>query len=449
VKNIYRTLPEIFWIYNPWWESTALIKEDSKLKELESLKFVYRHPFLEEFPFRKDCILTLRGPRQIGKSTLVKQLVESLIEKKGVSGERIFFYSCDSVADYRELDTILSAYMESARAITKGRLYIFLDEISFVREWQRAVKALADRGALKGCSLLVTGSSSVDILFSAEQMPGRRGRVKSPDVDFMPLSFKEFFALVKGQPASKKKLLDDYLICGGFPAVINEYFSKGYILDETFNTYLSWIEGDLHKLGKSEETAFSILNRFIKHLSSSFSWYKVAKEAGIGSHATVIEYAEILKRMFVVFDVKSLLVSQRLPDPAKNRKVYFFDPFIFNAIQAKVNDYSSQQYSYLAKKVVTVKNKPLLAEGLVASHLKRLPGSLYFGRLVRGEVDFVHRNKGEYRFLEVKYQNDINQARFEAFFKEAPKEKLILVTKNQQFSRRGIKAFSLEDFLLL
>ncbi|MFH1896597.1 MAG: ATP-binding protein [bacterium] len=448
MKNILHTLPEKHWIYNPWWENASAVKKDAKLLELENLPFVYCHPLLESFPLDQDAILTLRGPRQIGKSTLVKQIIRKLLEEKGVGGPRVFFYSCDTVKDFRELEEVLKIYLDQARAISSKRLFIFLDEISFVFEWQRAVKALADRGELKNATLLLTGSSSVDLLHSGERLPGRRGKLANPDILFLPLSFAEVYKLLGGTREKKRKLFDDYLVCGGFPLVINEYYSKGYITDNTFNTYLSWLEGDLHKLGKSEELALRIIERLFKHLSSNFSYYRIAKESGIGSHATVIEYMEILEKMFVVFGLKSFLVSQKTADPAKNRKAYFCDPFIFNVLKARVEGLASQYYPFVASYVVTAKSKPVLVENAVAVKLSKTEGLLYTGRLSKGEVDFVLKSGGRYRYIEVKYREAVLAGDFSNFFKEVPYAILEVVSKKDTFRKQNVTAVVVEDFLL-
>jgi len=448
MKNIPHTLPEKHWLYNPWWENTSLIKKDAKLLELKEMFYIYCHPFLQDFPFGQDAVLTLRGPRQIGKSTLVKQIIAKLFDEKGAAGAQVFFYSCDTVKDYNELEEILKLYLEQARAITSKRLYIFLDEVSFVSEWQRAVKALVDRGELKNSTVLLTGSSSIDLLYSSERLPGRKGKFKNPDILFLPLSFAEFYKLLKGTRDKKKKLFDDYLICGGFPLVINEYYEKGYITDTSFNTYLSWLEGDLHKLGKSEELALNIIERLFKHLNSNFSYYKIAKESGIGSHATVIDYMEILEKMFIVFSLKSFLVSQKIVSPAKNKKAYFYDPFIFNALKARAEGLTSQYYPFITSFVVTAKTKPALVENVVAVKLFRSEGILYTGRLAKGEVDFVLKNRGRYDYIEVKYKEAVSAGDFSLFFKQMPSSVLKVVSKKDAFKKQNIKALTIEDFLL-
>ena len=187
---------------NPWWEEAALIEADDKLRELQLQQFPYQHPLLETFPQNQSGVMTLRGPRQIGKTTLVKQLVCKLLLKDKVNPENIFYYSCNTIGDYNELYELLSLYLEESNYQTDKHLYIFLDEISFVKEWQRAIKEFVEGRLGKQVLFLLTGSSTVDLEFSSERLPGRRGRLPEKDVLFLPLSFAEYVRLTF--PASTK-----------------------------------------------------------------------------------------------------------------------------------------------------------------------------------------------------------------------------------------------------
>jgi len=411
-----------FPLYNPWWETPEAIKSDLKIQEFEAQKFPYRHPLLETFPTQLDAILTLRGPRRIGKTTLVKLIIKNLLLHSKIPPENVFFYSCDQIADFKELSIILQEYLSFIRPRTKERIFIFLDEISFVREWQRTIKMLVDTGQLQNATCLLTGSSTIDLTFSSERLPGRRGVFPRPDIDLLPLTFGEFGRLVKPELvpktdpsfhlASFQKLFDDYLLTGGFPHTINEYYQRGFISSTTFETFIKWIEGDLHKVGKSEKLATQILNRIFVHLTSPISWYKLAKESGIGSHATVMDYVEILKRLFVLFDTECFLIEQRQVDIKKNRKVYFTDPFIFNCLSAYINGFLDEAFTFTTKETITAETKPGLVENTVASHLSRVFSPLYYGKTKEGEIDFVGKRKDRFHFFEVKYQSKVSPSDF-------------------------------------
>lgn len=443
-----------FPVYNPWWETPEAIKTDIKIREFNAQKFQFHHSFLDTFPMQMDAILTLRGPRRIGKTTLVKLIIQNLLLREKVPQENIFFYSCEQIADFKELAVVLKEYLSFIRPRSKERIFIFLDEISFVREWQRTIKTLVDTGQLQNVACLFTGSSTIDLTFSSERLPGRRGAFPKPDIDLLPLTFGEFVQLVKPNLAQKpkpafhlssfQKLFDDYLLTGGFPNTINEYYQKGFISSVTFETFIKWIEGDLHKIGKSEQLATQILSRVFTHLTTPVSWYKIAKEAGIGSHATVIDYMEILERLFVLFSTKCFLIGQKQVDVKKNRKIYFTDPFIYNCLYAYTNGFLNEPFAFTTKQTITAKTKPFLMENTVAAHLSRAFFPLYYGRFKENEIDFVGRKQGNLHFFEVKYQNQVLPSEF-AWAKDVI-SKLTVITK-KDFHEDRIKLIPVEIFL--
>lgn len=79
------------------------------------------------------------------------------------------------MADEKELFEVLNLYLNWAAAFRLERKYIFLDEISSVRNWEKGLKYLVDTGALKNATVVLTGSHSIDIKGSIERLPGRRG----------------------------------------------------------------------------------------------------------------------------------------------------------------------------------------------------------------------------------------------------------------------------------
>lgn len=443
-----------FPLYNPWWETPEAVKNDIKIREFGDQKFQYHHPFLKDFPTQIDAILTLRGPRRIGKTTLVKLIIKKLLLDSRIPPENIFFYSCDQITDFKELSIILKEYLSFIRPRTQERVFIFLDEISFVKEWQRTIKTFADTGQLQNATCLLTGSSTIDLTFSSERLPGRRGSFPKPDIKLLPLTFGDFVQLVKpelqkkAQPsfhsASFHKLFDDYLLTGGFPNTINEYYQKGFISSTTFETFIKWVEGDLHKLGKSEQLATQILERIFTHLTTPISWYKLAKEAGIGSHATVMDYVEILERLFVLFNTKCFLAGQRQVDIKKNRKIYFTDPFIYNCFSAYINGFLDEAFTFTTKQAVTAETKPVLVENAVATHLSRVLSPLYYGKLGEREIDFVGKKRNEFRFFEVKYQGKVSPLDF-SWAKDSVSD-LTVITKKDRYENE-VKLVPVEDFL--
>jgi predicted AAA+ superfamily ATPase len=222
--------------HNPWWVREELILEDEKITEYERQGLRYFPPILREFPDKADAVLTLRGPRQIGKSTSIKLLIRKLLLDDKTPKKNVFYFALDRVEDFNQLYELIDSYLRGSRAATQDRLYLFLDEISFVREWQRGIKALADDGKLKNTTLLLTGSNLLDLRKGAERLPGRRGKLDQIDFEQLPMTFAEFISLK--EPSLDldnadelyyhldliQLRFDEYLITGGFPLSVNLFY---------------------------------------------------------------------------------------------------------------------------------------------------------------------------------------------------------------------------------
>ena len=127
--------------YNPWWSNPSSINNDRELtiREKSSVKWmpgIKKHIKLDV----KDYILySIRGPRQVGKTTLIKILIKEKIES-GIEPQRIFFYTCNMTSGKKELKDAIETYLNYARTNIKTRLYLFIDEITHVKSWQDAIK---------------------------------------------------------------------------------------------------------------------------------------------------------------------------------------------------------------------------------------------------------------------------------------------------------------------
>jgi len=128
----------------------------------------------------------------VGKSTALILLIKELLDK--VDNQRaIFYFSCDKLVDYKELDDILSAYLRLKEREKIRTSYILLDEVTFPKEWYRAIKLRIDRGDFKNDVLILTSSLSMKAKVEIEKFPGRRGKGKI--LVMYPLPFSEYVKL--------------------------------------------------------------------------------------------------------------------------------------------------------------------------------------------------------------------------------------------------------------
>jgi len=284
---------------NIWWQDRELIRRDPKIADLEGQKFRWRPRVLDEFDLTgAPALYTLRGPRQVGKTTALKILIRDLLRDPATAKEQAMYYSCDNIDTHQQLAELVETYLDHvARLNLSGRtLYLFLDEITSVPDWQRGMKHLADLGRLQNTVVILTGSSARDLRQGAERLPGRRGAIANPDKIMLPMDFSEFVGLVDPELAARcslqaatpgdsgksraegistlfdascfsvllallphrkplTMLFDQYLLTGGYITAVNAFFRGGHIPFHLYETYQQWVRGDVARAGRNERTA--------------------------------------------------------------------------------------------------------------------------------------------------------------------------------------------------
>ncbi len=291
------------------------------------------------FKFDKDIIYTLRGPRQVGKTTLLKYLISDFLDK-GVDPRRLFYYTCDPVNNPKELINIINKYLDAIRPDANERAYIFLDEISSLKDWQRAIKYLWDTGKLKNVTVILTGSHTLDIRKAYERLPGRRGEFFDvPDKILLPMKFVEYaetinhdirgvmnrlnlikiknrehiiLEIIQGiipdeinELSLYKKELDllfnQYLLTGGIPRVIDGYLKTGRISEGVYRTYIDVVCGDFARWNIRETYLRQVVRRIIDTLGNPVGWNALKQGTDIAHHNTIINYVNVLEESFIVY----------------------------------------------------------------------------------------------------------------------------------------------------
>src|SRR5512146_875775 len=174
---------------NRWWSEAGWRESDPHLRELRNQPQRLPAPVTDQISLDEPGIHTLRGPRQVGKSTALKLLVEHATEDR--APRRVAYLALDLLEDrpLGELAATVSRAKELAAA--PEPMILLLDEVAVVDGWQAAIKALWDDGTLREDVVVCTGSSAVDLhRGAAERLPGRRGA--GGDHALFPHSFATF-----------------------------------------------------------------------------------------------------------------------------------------------------------------------------------------------------------------------------------------------------------------
>jgi len=326
--------------------------------------------------FFKAKLVLLIGARQVGKTTLLKELIASQDSK------RVLSFNCDYLDDRDSLRH------EKVRALIekiKDKEIILIDEAQKVLDIGETLKILVDE--FKGKKqIIATGSSSINLLDEvSETLTGRK-----ITMNLFPLSYQEIL--------QSDHQIDDLLVYGSYPEVMTQGNKKEKIklLEELSSSYLYKDVLELEDIKKS-----SVLDKLIKLLAlqigSEISFNNLSKTLGIDIK-TVEKYIQLLERAFVIKLLAPYSIGGKR-EITKKHKVYFMDLGIRNAV---LNNYNETEFRV---------DKGMLWENfLVIERMKflknsNIPHSLYFWRTYDGaEIDLVESRDGKLFGYEFKYQ---------------------------------------------
>lgn len=405
-------------------------ERDPDLSALSSVPLIHRPGMVDALPVSAPGIYSVTGGRQTGKTTLLKQWMNHLLER-GTDPQDILYVTGELIDDHHSLVTTLRDYLD--RSPQGSCSYLLVDEVTYIREWDRGVKYLADAGLLRRVVLVVTGSDQVLIRDARMRLPGRRGPADVQDFHLYPLSFHDFVRLkgvfpgatidaiaAEGACPSQEtaavlcRAFETYLITGGYLRAINDLEAHGSISPAVYALYCDWIRGDVLKRGKNERYLREVLGAVAKRIGSQITWNALASDLSIDHPATVADYVGLLERMDVLTILPALMEDRLSGAPKKARKVVISDPFIFHAVRSWLDP----TVDPFAERTL-----PLVSDPEWAGRLAELCADVHHGRLhptyyikAEGEVDIAYVAEGRFWPLEVKWSGqirsgDIKQAR--------------------------------------
>ncbi len=439
--------------YNPWWKNGEVKTQDFKRPVF--------HKILKDLLTLKQ-IISITGPRRVGKTTILKQLIQNLILEQNIEPSRIIYFSFDDplLAEPHLRAHFFDRLIQWADLKHKERLvYFFLDEVQKFDRWELYLKKYYDLNF--PVRFVVSGSASSPIFRKSRE--SLLGRIK--DNHLLPFSFKEFvyfrspdnkellnFVQRAGEfgyklqremavnwreiqsesgPVSLSKvmfdglnhLLDQYFVEGGFPESweIKDFVAKQeYLFD---NQVKKVIFEDLviaTEFRKPENIkAFYI--SLVEQPGQEINVEKTAQKTGI-SRPMLEKYLPLLEMTDLIKTVPRF--SKR---PLKFRrgsvKCYLIDLALRNAI-LKLDH-------HLLKDNVMM---GFYAENLIFNALRHFEGQieLTYYKDARREIDFVVHLGGKRCLpVEVKYsQNPDDLPAMEWFLNEYHQAFGIVVTKD-------------------
>lgn len=392
-------------------------KYDPQLSAVQGMPFAYQFPLVKKLPTQISGIYTLGGGRQIGKSTLLKQWMEYLMREKKVAASQIFFFTGDIIDDYHQLLSLLTEMLNNFSTETLS--YLIVDEVTYIKDWDKGIKFLADSGQLRNTILMLSGSDLTMIQEARMRFPGRRGNADTVDFHLYPLSFYEYLHLTdralaividdhinREQQQTLLSKFHAYLQHGGYLTAINDLARFGTIHQATLTIYSDWIRGDMLKRHKQEIYLKEICFGVIKHYAGQISWNTLAKALSIDHHKTVADYIDILSHMDALFVQQALQEDKLTAAPKKAKKVFFTDPFVFHAIFAWIYPEKDIYHTQILPAIQDPNRAGQLVETVVVNHFQRHYPTYYIK--AEGEVDIAYISQGKYWPIELKWRNQMH-----------------------------------------
>lgn len=314
---------EILKKWNPW------------EKEIES--GIRREEYtnnIVSFIERKE-IIVLKGIRRAGKSTIVKQLIQELLNK-GTDKKQILYINLEDYGFADDLniglfDIIFDEYKKYTQ--NKKKTYFFIDEIQKITSWEKWIRTKYDIG--ENIKFIVTGSSAS--LLSREFSTLLTGRNISFTI--IPLSFKEYCFF------TKKEDLDEYFLYGGFPEVVLEKSNekKNYLLQQYFEDIIHKDIIDRYNIRNTKQI-INLARYLISSSGSKVSVNKLSKVFGIAKD-TLAMYITYLIDAYLLSEVNYFSYSAKIKhEVSKLPKLYSLDNGLINVVTTKYSKNIGQMF---------------------------------------------------------------------------------------------------------
>ena len=267
----------------------------------------------------KGKVVILYGARQVGKTTLVKKILQEYKDSR--------YLNCELLSTQEGLQDLET---EKIKSFLGGYKLIVLDEAQNISNIGKVLKIMVD--SYPDVQIIATGSSSFDLASKAsESLTGRAYRFI-----LYPFALLEIKQL--GDLFYINSKLDKLLRFGSYPEIfyLDEQEAIGR-LDEIASNYLYKDILQFEGIKKSSVIK-NLLQALALQLGQEVSYQELANKLGI-NRLTVIKYLDVLEEAFIVFRLDALARNKR-KEISKSIKVYFYDLGIRNSLIQNYNKLS-------------------------------------------------------------------------------------------------------------
>lgn len=320
--------------------------------------------------------IILLGPRQTGKTTLLTKIASE-------TGNYLLL-DCDEILVREKLE---DANIENLKQIIGNHKLIFIDEAQRVKNIGLSLKIITDR--VKDVQLLVSGSSTLELANEInEPLTGRKWEYL-----LLPISWQEFqehYGFLKSQ-----QQIEQRLIYGMYPDVINHPGDEEEVLKQLSNSYL-YKDLLAIKSVRKPDLLPKLLRALALQLGNEVSTNELSNLLRV-SKDTIASYIDLLEKAFIVFRLEPFSRNIR-NEISTNRKIYFYDNGIRNALISNYNPLSMREDTGALWEnfLINERKKYLLNNQLSAN--------TYFWRTTQQqEIDYIEEKNGKIYAFEFKW----------------------------------------------
>lgn len=323
-------------------------------------------------------VLILIGSCQVGKTTLISEI------SKNFTQEEVLFVNCDE-SDVRAV--LENSSSTAIKAFIGSKKLFIIDEAQRVNGIGLTLKLIAD--TLKEVQVIATGSSAFDLRNELEEPLTGRKIV----IELFPISTQEM--VHHTSYLEEKRMLEQRMIYGMYPEIINNPTDAKKLLKELSDSYL-FKDILSYKDIRQPDALRKLLTALSLQVGSEVSYNEIGNLIGLDKE-TVERYIDLLEKSFVVFRLTSLSRNGR-NELKKSRKIYFYDNGVRNAVINNFNPLS------LRADVGDLWENFMISERRKTLQNNQIFANTYFWRThTQQEIDYIEEREGKLFAYEFKW----------------------------------------------
>jgi uncharacterized protein len=330
---------------------------------------------------KPNKVLALFGPRQVGKTTLVRKI--SLKISEGIN------IKYDTGDDYRIQEVWNSQNLSRLKEYVEGYDTVIIDEAQRISGIGLGLKLLVD--AKVSCSFIVTGSSSFALAGQiGEPLTGRKRTLM-----LYPVAQLELLSWYNRYELAER--MEQFLLYGSYPEVITATSRNDKIeyLNEITGSYLLKDILELEQV-KGAKVLFDLLRLLAHQIGNEVSLRELGNSLGI-DYKTVARYIDLMEKSFILYNLRGFSGNLR-KEVTKKSKYYFFDPGIRNAIIANFNPLEQRNDTG-----ALWENFIFMERMKKAAYYKIYRNAFFWRTWDKQEIDLIEEREGKLFAYEIKY----------------------------------------------